>query len=45
MGSELVSINDGTKLGFEGGMSIQQAQDMTISSIKPSFMQEGSIVS
>lgn len=44
--SEMVNINDGTKFGFEGGMSIQQAQDLTLSSIgKPSFMQENSIAS
>jgi len=41
--SEMVNINDGTKFG---DMSIQQAQDLTLSSIgKPSFMQEGSVAS
>jgi len=44
--SEMVNINDGTKFGLDPGMSIQQAQDMTLSSIgKPSFMQEGSVAS
>jgi hypothetical protein len=39
LGSELVSITDVTKLGLEGGMSIQQAHDLTLSSIgKTSFM-------